>query len=70
MCLITNNKLTTKAQKMKEKRIETMRTQLIKIAGKVILTGRYTVVKLCNSCLYQKEFRKTLLNIQKLPPLQ
>jgi hypothetical protein len=52
---------------LKKNRIENIRFRLIKIAGKIIKSGRYITFKLCSSCLYQKEFWQTLSKIQKLP---
>ncbi|WP_047152870.1 IS1380 family transposase [Aneurinibacillus tyrosinisolvens] len=54
-------------KKLKTNRIETLRTKLIKIAGKIVNTGRYTIFKLCSSCLYQQAFWKTIHKIQQLP---
>lgn len=54
-------------KKLKKNQIETIRTKLIKIAGKIVNTGRYTIFKLCSSCLYQRDFWQTLQNIQQLP---
>lgn len=51
----------------KPNRIETIRIKLIKIAGKIVNTGRYTIFKLCSSCLYQQTFWQTLQRIQELP---
>lgn len=47
-------------------RIETIRTKLIKIAGKIVKTGRYIYFKLCSSCPNKNLFFKILDNIQKL----
>lgn len=52
---------------MKANRIGTMRLKLIKIAGKIIRTGRYIKFKLCSSYLYQKSFWQIFTNIGKLP---
>ena len=54
-------------QNVKGSRIETIRLQLIKIAGKVISTARYIKFKLCSSYLYQKMFWQILSKIEKLP---
>lgn len=51
---------------MNKSTVATVRVQLIKIAGKVVNTARYTTFKLCSSCLYKKEFWATLTRIQKL----
>ncbi|MDQ0219501.1 hypothetical protein J2S21_002597 [Peribacillus cavernae] len=50
-----------------KKLIDTVRLQLIKIAGKIIRSGRYLTFKLSSHCLYQKEFKETLRRIQMLP---
>ncbi|BBH22593.1 hypothetical protein Back11_39380 [Paenibacillus baekrokdamisoli] len=39
-------------EKLKPSRMETLRTKLIKIAGKLIYSGRYWTWKLCSSCVY------------------
>lgn len=52
---------------MRGNRIETIRLKLIKIAGKVISTGRYLKFKLCSSYLYQEIFWQILSRIEKLP---
>jgi hypothetical protein len=59
LCLPTN---------MDTKLIDTVRLQLIKIAGKLIRSGRYLTFKLSSHCLYQKEFIETLKRIQQLAP--
>ncbi|BAM46840.1 hypothetical protein AXY_07080 [Amphibacillus xylanus NBRC 15112] len=41
---------------MNNSTVATVRIKLIKIAGKVINTARYTTFKLCSSCLYKKQF--------------
>ena len=48
----------------------TVRIQLIKIAGKVVNTARYTTFKLCSSCLYKKQFWFTLKKIQGIPLIE
>ena len=54
---------------MKNKLIDTLRLQLIKIAGKVVRSSRYLTFKLSSHCLYKHEFMKTLKWIQMLPRL-
>ena len=49
------------------KLIDTVRLQLIKIAGKFVRSGRYLTFKLSSHCLYKKEFMETLSRIQMLP---
>ena len=53
---------------MKKQCADTIRLKLIKIAAKVIRSGRYIYFKLCSSCPYQKEFYETLDNISQLTP--
>ena len=48
----------------------TVRIKLIKIAGKVINTARYTTFKLCSSCLYKKHFWFALKKIQGIPLIE
>jgi hypothetical protein len=55
------------AEQLKPTRMETLRTKLIKIAGKLIYSGRYWTWKLCSSCIYREPFIQTLNNIQRLP---
>lgn len=57
-------------KKMNKNTMATVRIQLIKIAGKVIHSARYTTFKLCSSCLYQKQFWSTLTKIQRFPALE
>lgn len=54
-------------EKMEASRMETLRTKLVKIAGKLVYSGRYWTWKLCSSCVYQKEFIQTLNNVARLP---
>lgn len=54
-------------ERMKPNRMETLRTKLVKIAGKLVSSGRYWTWKLCNSCIYRNEFIQTLQNIHRLP---
>ncbi|QKY70152.1 IS1380 family transposase [Lentibacillus sp. CBA3610] len=56
-------------KKMKKHQIQTIRTKLIKIAGKVIRSGRYITFKLSSSSLYKNAFYSTLSRIQQLPML-
>ena len=53
---------------MRKQCVDTIRLKLIKIAAKVVKTGRYIYFKLCSSCPYQKEFYETLNNIKSLVP--
>ncbi len=50
--------------------IDTIRLKLIKIASKVIHSGRYLVFKLSSSCPYKKEFFETFESIRKMPQLE
>lgn len=52
---------------IKENRIETIRMKIIKVAAKVIKTGRYLKFKLCSSCAYKKDFWYILDKINELP---
>ncbi len=47
-----------------------IRLKLIKIASKVIRSGRYLIFKLCSTCPYKKEFFETFENIRKMPQLE
>ncbi len=51
---------------MRNRRIDTVRLKLLKIAAKVIRSARYITFKLCSSCPYKNEFYETLSNIGKL----
>ncbi|MBK3497116.1 transposase [Viridibacillus sp. YIM B01967] len=53
-------------KKVRNQTMETIRGQLIKIAGKVTRSARYITFKLCSSCLYKEVFWQTLQNIQQL----
>ena len=54
------------SENMRNKRIDTVRLKLLKIAAKVIHSARYTTFKLCSSCPYKNEFYETFSNIGKL----
>lgn len=54
---------------MKPNRMETLRSKLVKIAGKLIRSGRYWTWKLCSSCIFKEVFWDTLKRIQLLPRL-
>ncbi|WAH38849.1 IS1380 family transposase [Alicyclobacillus dauci] len=54
-------------EKMQSSRMETLRTKLVKVAGKLAHSGRYWTWKLCSSCVYRKEFIQTLKNVAALP---
>src|SRR5690625_3556380 len=54
-------------EKMRKHQIQTIRMCLIKIAGKIIRSGRYLTFKLASSSLYKDEFFSTLKRIQQLP---
>lgn len=54
-------------EKMKSNRMETLRLKLVKIAGKLVRSGRYWTWKLCSSCVYRNSFIQTLQNISCLP---
>ncbi|RIV18370.1 IS1380 family transposase [Alicyclobacillaceae bacterium I2511] len=54
-------------EKMRSSRMETLRNKLVKIAGKLVHSGRYWTWKLCSSCVYQKEFIQTLHNVDRIP---
>lgn len=52
---------------MNKNRIDNIRLKLLKIAGKLVRSGRYLTFKLCSSCLYQKAYWQTLRTIHHLP---
>lgn len=51
---------------MRKQRIQTIRLKLLKLAVKVIRSGRSITFKLCSSYPYKEEFLETLSNIAKL----
>ena len=53
---------------MRKQCVDTIRLKLLKIAAKVVRSGRYIYFKLCSSCPYQNEFYETLNNISYLVP--
>lgn len=57
-------------ENMQKMRIDTIRLKLIKVASKVIRSGRYITFKLCSSCIYKKEFYETLANIRQMVKLE
>ena len=46
--------------------IDTVRLKLLKVAAKVVRSGRYTKFKLCSSCPYKAEVYETFENIWRL----
>ena len=46
--------------------IDTVRLKLLKVAAKVVHSGRYTKFKLCSSCPYKAEVYETFANIWRL----
>lgn len=52
--------------KVRNQTMETIRSQIIKIAGRVIRSARYVTFKLCSSCLYKDTFWQIMQNVQKL----
>ena len=55
-------------ESMSKNFIDTIRMKLIKIAAKIVRSGRYIYFKLCSSCPYKDMFYKTLENIWGLRP--
>lgn len=55
-------------EKMKKLQVDTIRLKLLKIAARVVHTGRSVYFKLCSSCPYKAEFYETLENIRGLSP--
>ena len=53
---------------MRKQCADTIRLKLIKIAVKVVRSGRYIYFKLCSSCPYINEFYETLANISSIKP--
>ena len=54
---------------MRKLMVDTIRVKLMKIAARVVRSGRYTIFKLCSSCPYKEAFYQTLENIWGLRPL-
>ena len=55
-------------ESMRSNLVGTIRMKLIKIAARMVRSGRYVIFKLCSSCPYKKEFYGTLDNIRRLSP--
>ena len=51
---------------MNKSLVDTVRLKLLKIATKVVHTGRYVKFKLCSSCPYKEEVFETFANIWSL----
>ena len=51
---------------MKRLTIDTIRIKLMKIAARLVSSGRYRIVKMCSSCPYKTSFYDTLSNIGRL----
>ena len=56
-------------ESMRDKLVDTIRMKLIKIAARIVHSGRYIYFKLCSSCPYKDIFYNTLNNIWGLQPL-
>jgi hypothetical protein len=57
-------------ESLQPSRMETIRTRLVKIAAKLVRSGRYWTWKLCSSCVYKDAFKQTLENIGRIPQLE
>ena len=55
-------------ESMNNKFVDTIRMKLIKIAARIVHSGRYVYFKLCSSCPYKDLFYKTFENIWGLRP--
>jgi hypothetical protein len=55
---------------MQSKRMETVRSQLIKVAAKLVRSGRYWTWKLCSSFVYKNAFEQSIENIARMPQLE
>jgi len=55
-------------ESMKNHMVDTIRLKLMKVAAKLVRSGRYFIFKLCSSFAYKREFCKTLENIRCLRP--
>ena len=54
---------------MRKLMVDTIRVKLMKIAARMVRSGRYIIFKLCSSCPYKEAFYQTLENIRGLRPL-
>jgi hypothetical protein len=59
----------TLPETMKAERVDTLRLQLLKIAGRIVHSARYVFFKLCSHCPFEREFYETLSNIHRFQPL-
>ncbi|WP_379140432.1 IS1380 family transposase [Paenibacillus sp. sgz500992] len=57
-------------ESMQPNRMETVRSCLVKIAARLVRSGRYWIWKLCSSCVYKDAFKQTLENIGRIPQLE
>jgi hypothetical protein len=53
---------------MKSHTVDTIRLKLMKVAAKLVRSGRYFIFKLCSSFAYKDAFYKTMENIRGLSP--
>lgn len=51
---------------MKKQMVDTVRLKLLKVAVKVVHSGRYITFKLCSGCPYKEEIRQVFQNIWRL----
>jgi hypothetical protein len=56
-------------ESMSNKLVDTIRMKIIKIAARIVRSGRYVYFKLCSSCPYKELFYKIFENIWRLQPL-
>lgn len=57
-------------ENMKRLQVDTIRLKLLKIASKIIHSGRYFLFNICRSFAYQKEFLETIQNIRMIHLLE
>lgn len=57
-------------ENMQPSRMETVRTQVVKIAAKLVRSGGYWTWKLCSSCVYKRAFQQIFENIGRIPQLE
>lgn len=55
---------------MQSNRMVSVRTQLVKIAAKLVHSGRYWTWKLCSSFVYKHAFSQILKNIARMPQIE
>ena len=56
-------------ESLQKDRVDTLRLKLLKIAARIVRSGRYVYFKLCSHCPFQMEYYVTMNHIHEFSPL-